>query len=399
MTGLLNWLGQIASLTHFNLKTIWDRTGSTAAALFGIAGVVAVLVAVLSIAQGFRHAMTVSGSPDTAIVLRSGADSEMMSGLGGPTTRIIAEMEGVARGVGGPLASAELFVVINLPKRTTGTDANVPLRGVEPPAFEVRNEMEIVQGRLFQWGRNEVIVGAGAALEFEGLDVGSKLQVGRNEWTVVGIFTANGGIAESEIWTDAAVLQPAYRRGNSFQAVYAKLESPGAFQAFKDRLTTDPRLNVQVVRQPDYYAEQSTMVTNLITGLGTLVAGLMGVGAVFGALNTMYTAVSSRTREIATLRALGFGGTPVVISVLLESLVLSLVGGSLGAGLAYVAFDGFRAATINWQSFSQVAFAFDVTPALLIQGILFAALIGLAGGLFPALRAARMPVATALREF
>ena len=399
MTGLLNWLGQIASLTHFNLKTIWDRTGSTAAALFGIAGVVAVLVAVLSIAQGFRHAMTVSGSPDTAIVLRSGADSEMMSGLGGPTTRIIAEMEGVARGVEGPLASAELFVVINLPKRTTGTDANVPLRGVEPPAFEVRNEMEIVQGRLFQWGRNEVIVGAGAALEFEGLELGSKLQLGRNEWTVVGIFTANGGIAESEIWTDAAVLQPAYRRGNSFQAVYAKLESPGAFQAFKDRLTTDPRLNVQVVRQPDYYAEQSTMVTNLITGLGTLVAGLMGVGAVFGALNTMYTAVSSRTREIATLRALGFGGTPVVISVLLESLVLSLVGGSLGAGLAYVAFDGFRAATINWQSFSQVAFAFDVTPALLIQGILFAALIGLAGGLFPAIRAARMPVATALREF
>jgi len=399
MTGLLNWLGQIASLTHFNLKTIWDRTGSTAAALFGIAGVVAVLVAVLSIAQGFRHAMTVSGSPDTAIVLRSGADSEMMSGLGGPTTRIIAEMEGVARGVEGPLASAELFVVINLPKRNTGTDANVPLRGVEPPAFEVRNEMEIVQGRLFQWGRNEVIVGAGAALEFEGLELGSKLQLGRNEWTVVGIFTANGGIAESEIWTDAAVLQPAYRRGNSFQAVYAKLESPGAFQAFKDRLTTDPRLNVQVVRQPDYYAEQSTMVTNLITGLGTLVAGLMGVGAVFGALNTMYTAVSSRTREIATLRALGFGGTPVVISVLLESLVLSLVGGSLGAGLAYVAFDGFRAATINWQSFSQVAFAFDVTPALLIQGILFAALIGLAGGLFPAIRAARMPVATALREF
>jgi len=399
MTGLLNWLGQIASLTHFNLKTIWDRTGSTAAALFGIAGVVAVLVAVLSIAQGFRHAMTVSGSPDTAIVLRSGADSEMMSGLGGPTTRIIAEMEGVARGVEGPLASAELFVVINLPKRNTVTDANVPLRGVEPPAFEVRNEMEIVQGRLFQWGRNEVIVGAGAALEFEGLELGSKLQLGRNEWTVVGIFTANGGIAESEIWTDAAVLQPAYRRGNSFQAVYAKLESPGAFQAFKDRLTTDPRLNVQVVRQPDYYAEQSTMVTNLITGLGTLVAGLMGVGAVFGALNTMYTAVSSRTREIATLRALGFGGTPVVISVLLESLVLSLVGGSLGAGLAYVAFDGFRAATINWQSFSQVAFAFDVTPALLIQGILFAALIGLAGGLFPAIRAARMPVATALREF
>ena len=398
MPGPLNWLRQIASLTQFNLKSIWGHKGSAAAALFGIAGVVAVLVAVLSIAQGFRHAMTVSGSPETAIVLRSGADTEMMSGLGGPTTRIIAEMEGVARGVEGPLASAELFVVINLPKRNTGTDANVPLRGVEPAAFQVRNGIEIVQGRRFEWGRNEVIAGAGAALEFEGLDVGSQLQVGKNAWTVVGVFTENGGISESEIWTDAAVLQPAYRRGNSFQAVYARLDSPDAFQEFKDRLTTDPRLNVKVVRQPEYYAEQSTMVTNLITGLGTLVASLMGVGAVFGALNTMYTAVSSRTREIATLRALGFGGAPVVISVLLESLVLALVGGSLGAGLAYVAFDGFRAATINWQSFSQVAFAFDVTPALLIQGVLFAALIGLAGGLFPAIRAARMPVATALRE-
>jgi len=398
MAGVLNWLRQVTSLTQFNLKSIWGHKGSAAAAVFGIAGVVAVLVAVLSIAQGFRHAMTVSGSPQTAIVMRSGADTEMMSGLGGPDTRIIADAEGVARGPDGPLASAELFVIINLPKRSTGTDANVPLRGVERPAFEVRNGIEIVQGRRFEWGRNEVIAGAGAAIEFEGLDVGSQIQVGKNAWTVVGVFTENGGISESEIWTDAAVLQPAYRRGNSFQAVYARLDSPDAFQDFKDRLTTDPRLNVKVLRQPEYYAEQSTMVTNLITGLGTLVASLMGVGAVFGALNTMYTAVSSRTREIATLRALGFGGVPVVVSVLLESLVLALVGGSLGAGLAYVVFDGFRAATINWQSFAQVAFAFDVTPGLLLQGILFAALIGLVGGLLPAIRAARLPVAAALRE-
>jgi len=398
MAGPLNWLRQVASLTQFNLKSIWGHKGSAAAAIFGIAGVVAVLVAVLSIAQGFRQAMTVSGSPETAIVMRSGADTEMMSGLGGPDTRIIADTEGVARGADGPLASAELFVIINLPKRSTGTDANVPLRGVERAAFEVRNCIEIVQGRRFEWGRNEVIAGAGAALEFEGLDVGSQIEVGKNAWTVVGVFTENGGISESEIWTDAAVLQPAYRRGNSFQAVYAKLESPDVFQEFKDRLTTDPRLNVKVLRQPEYYAEQSTMVTNLITGLGTLVASLMGVGAVFGALNTMYTAVSSRTREIATLRALGFGGAPVVVSVLLESLVLALVGGSLGAGLAYFAFDGFRAATINWQSFAQVAFAFDVTPRLLLQGVLFAALIGLVGGLLPAIRAARLPVAAALRE-
>jgi len=398
MAGPLNWLRQVVSLTQFNLKSIWGHKGSAAAALFGIAGVVAVLVAVLSIAEGFQRAMTVAGSPETAIVMRSGADSEMMSGLGGPDTRIIADTEGVARGAEGALASSELFVIINLPKRSTGTDANVPLRGVERPAFEVRRDLEIIEGRRFEWGRNEVIAGVGAALEFEGLEVGSQLQVGKNAWTVVGIFTENGGISESEIWTDAAVLQPAYRRGNSFQAVYARLDSADAFQDFKDRLTTDPRLNVKVLRQTDYYSEQSTMVTNLITGLGTLVASLMGVGAVFGALNTMYTAVSSRTREIATLRALGFGGVPVVVSILLESLLLALVGGSLGAGLAYVVFDGFRAATINWQSFAQVAFAFDVTPRLLVQGILFAALIGLVGGLLPAIRAARRPVAAALRE-
>ncbi len=398
MAGPINWLRQIVVLSQFNLRTVFSRKGSTVAAIFGIAGVVAVLVAVLSIAKGFRHAMTASGSPGTAIILRSGADSEMMSGLGGPTTRIIADTEGVARGTEGAIASAELFVIINMPMLSTGSDANVPLRGVEPAAFEVRDEIEIVEGRKFEWGKNEVIVGSGASLEFAGLEVGDRIPVGKEEWSVVGMFTANGGIAESEIWTDAAVLQPAYRRGNSFQAVYAKLDSPGAFQDFKDRLTTDPRLNVKVVRQSDYYANQSVMVTNLITGLGTLVAVLMGIGAVFGALNTMYTAVSSRTREMATLRALGFRGTPVVISVLVESLVLALVGGALGGGLAYIAFDGFRAATINWQTFSQVAFAFDVTPDLLVQGIVYAAIIGLFGGLFPAIRAARMPVATALRE-
>jgi putative ABC transport system permease protein len=262
----------------------------------------------------------------------------------------------------------------------------------------VRSDVVIEHGRAFEWGKNEVVVGTGAAREFAGLDLGRTIPVGRQEWTVVGVFSANGGLAESEIWTDAAVLQPAYRRGNSFQAVYARLESPGAFTTFKDRLTTDPRLNVKVVRQSEYYAEQSMMVVNLITGLGTLVAGLMGVGAVFGALNTMYGAVSSRSREIATLRALGFDTGAVVVSVLLEALSIALVGGAIGAGLAYVAFDGFRAATINWQSFSQVAFAFDVTPALLVRGIVYAALIGLVGGLLPAVRAVRLPIAQALRE-
>jgi putative ABC transport system permease protein len=222
--------------------------------------------------------------------------------------------------------------------------------------------------------------------------------VGRYEWPVVGIFSAGGGTAESEIWSDATVLQGAYNRGDTFQSVYVKLNSPAAFPQFKDSLTADPRLNVKVLRQTEYYAEQSTAVTKLITTLGFLIAFLMAIGAVFGALNTMYSAVSARTREIGTLRALGFGSGAVVVSVMLESLALALAGGTIGASLAYFAFNGFQTATMNWQSFSQVTFAFAVSPELLIQGIVWATLIGLVGGLFPAIRAARLPIAVALRE-
>ncbi len=394
---MINWLSRLASITKFSLLTLPERKGSALAAMFGITGVVAVLIGVLSIAQGFRQAMTVSGSPDTAIVLRSGADSEMMSILMKEDTRIIADAPGVLRTAQGPAASAELFVIIDLPKRSTGTDANVPMRGVESAVFQVREEVQIVAGRRFESGKNEVIVGRGAANEFKGLDLGAKLKVGQNEWTVVGQFTAKGGLPESEIWTDANVLQQAYRRGTSYQSVYAKLTSAAAFQSFTNALAADPRLNVKVVRQTEYYAEQSQMIYNLITVLGTLVASLMAVGAIFGALNTMYTAVSARTREIATLRALGFGGGTVALSVLIESMFLAFLGGVIGSVLAYVAFDGYRAATMNWQSFSQVAFAFAVTPQLLLQGIIYAALIGLIGGFFPAIRAARIPIAVGLR--
>ncbi len=394
----MNWLTQIIALTGVNVRTLHQRVGSSASAIFGIAGVVGVLIGVLSIAEGFRRAMTVSGKADTVLVMRSGSDTEMSSILDGDEAKVVSDVEGIARTNGVALASSELFVIINLPKRSTGTDANVPLRGIAPAAFDVRGDIEIVEGRGFEWGKNEIIAGIGAKNEFEGLGIGSSIPVGRQEWKVVGIFSANGGISESEIWTDAGVLQPAYRRGNTVQAVYARLESPDRFQDFKDRLTTDPRLNVMVVRQTDYYAEQSTAITGLITTVGTLVATLMGFGAVFGALNTMYSAVSSRTREIATLRALGFGSGAIVTSVLLEALLLAVIGGVVGAGLAYVAFDGFRTATMNWQSFSQVTFAFDVTPALLGQGIFYAVVIGLIGGLFPALRAARLPISAALRE-
>jgi putative ABC transport system permease protein len=398
MAALLNWLSQIAAVTKFGVLSLPQRRGAVGATVFGVAGVVLVFIGVLSIATGFRRAMTASGSPDAAIILRSGADTEMVSGFSREETRLIADAPGLARDARGPLSSAELFVIVSLAKRSTGTDANVPLRGVEAAAVAVRDNLKITSGRMFEWGKNEVIVGVGAAREFDGLEVGGSVKVGSARWPVVGMFTANGGVAESEIWCDAKVLQDAYHRGDSFQAVYARLASPNAFQPFKDALTTNPRLNVKVQRQSEHYAEQSTALTTLITTLGFLIALLMAIGAVFGALNTMYSAVATRTREIATFRALGFGGGAILLSLMIESLLVALVGGVIGSAAAFLAFNNFHAATMNWQSFSQVTFAFAVTPRLLLQGIGWAIGIGLLGGLFPALRAARIPIAAALRE-
>lgn len=393
----MNWISQIISVTSFSFRTIPQRLGSSSAAVFGIAGVVAVMVAVLSIAQGIMQMMDNSVAENNVVVLRSGANTEMMSWMTGPDVDIITNAPGIARNEDGVVLSPELFVVIDRPMRETGTAANVPLRGVQKMAFEVRDSFEIVEGRIFEWGLNEVIVGAGARRSFRGLELGSSIQVGQEQWPVVGIFEAGEGLAETEIWADSAVLQPAYQRGNTFQAIYATLDSNGSFQDFKDSLTSDPRLNVKAMRESEYYSTQSVTVTNLINGLGTIIAVIMGLGAIFGALNTMYTAVASRSREIATLRALGFGSGPVVISVLSESLLLAFAGGVIGAGLAWVFFDGYQANTLNWESFSQIAFSFDVTPTLLITGIVFAMFIGLLGGLLPAIKAARQPVAVALR--
>jgi putative ABC transport system permease protein len=396
--GPTGWIFQVVVVAWLNLRTVTQRLTSSLVAVVGIAGVVAVFVAVLSMAEGFRATMATTGSPDTAIVMRSGADSEMVSLLTRDDARIIADAPGVLRDAQGPVVSAELFVIVDLPKRNTGTTANVGLRGVHDTVFAVRPKVRIVEGRAFQSGRNEIIAGRGAARQFAGLDIGSELRWGQNQWTVVGIFDSGGTLSDSELWCDAGVLAPAYRRGNSYQTVFARLESPAAFAAFKDALTTDPRVNLKVVRETDYFAEQSTMVSSLITTLGTLIAGLMGVGAVFGAVNTMYSAVASRTREIATLRALGFGGGPVAVSVVAESLCLSLVGGLIGGLIAYAAFNGYQTSTINWQSFSQVAFAFAVTPALIVRGVIYALAMGLLGGVLPAVRAARLPIVTALRE-
>jgi putative ABC transport system permease protein len=395
---MFNWLSQLFSVTQVNLRSIPERKGAALAAAVGIAGVVAVFVGVLSIAEGFRAAMKVPGADDVAIVLRSGADTEMTSGLTHDDTRLIADASGIARNAQGPLASAELFVIINLPKRSTGTDANVPFRGVGQAALEVRGDIRITEGRKFEPGRNEIIVGAGAARAFAGLEVGKKIRISQTEWEVVGAFSGGGGAAESELWTDAAVLQPAYHRGDTFQSVYAKLTSRSAFDQFKDTLTTNPQLKVRVLRESEFLADQSEMLTRFIRTIGFYIAFIMALGAIFGALNTMYSAVSARTREIATLRALGFGTGPVIVSVLMESLALALAGGAVGAIAAYLAFNGFKASTINWQTFSQIAFAFRVTPVLLVLGVAWAVLIGLIGGLFPAIRAARLPIAAALRE-
>ena len=394
----MNWFSQVFAIALFNLRSLPERKGAAVSAAVGIAGVAAVLVGVLAIAQGFRSAMTASGNPDTAIILRSGADSEMTSNFTRDEVRLISDAPGIARGANGVMASNELFVIIDLPKRTTGTSSNVPLRGVDVAAFDVRSEIAMVQGRRFELGKNEVVVGAGAARAFAGLDVGQSIKIGMNTWNIVGVFTAGGGLAESEIWTDAAVLQPAYNRPEGYQSVYAKLISADAYDAFKDALTTNPQLKVKVARLSDHYAEQSTATADFITTIGVFIASMMALGALVGALNTMYSAVSSRTREIATLRALGFGSGPVVISVLTESMALALIGGLLGAGIAYLAFDGYQAATMNFQSFSQVTFAFAVTAPLVFIAVVGSAVLGLVGGLLPAIRAARMPISSALRE-
>jgi putative ABC transport system permease protein len=393
-----NWISQIVSVTGFGLRTIPERKGASIAATFGIAAVVMVFVGVLSIAAGFRSAMTSTGRKDIAIVLRDGARNEMSSGLSRDDVRVIKDAPGLARENREPLASAELFVIINIPKRSTGTDANVPFRGVEAAAPSVRGDVKIVRGRMFERGRNEAIAGVSAAREFAGLDVGHTLKLGKSEWNVVGIFSANGGMSESEMWADTTVLQSAYQRGDSYQTVYAKLASPESFQSFSNSLASNPQIKVNVVRQDEFYAEQSSITTQFISVLGTIIAVIMAVGALIGALITMYNAVATRGREIATLRALGFGATPVVCSVLLESLALALAGGIIGGAAAYVAFDGYSAATMNFQTWSQIAFAFAVTPALLLQAIAGAAVIGLIGGLFPAIRAARLPIAAALRD-
>ena len=382
----------------YNLRSVRVRWTSTVVAVLGVAGTVGVFVAMLSLARGFKVTVASSGSAGNAIIRRAGSSSEMDGAIALDQVRVVEVAPGVARSDVGPLVSPEVVVVASFKLRSTGTDANVQVRGVSPKALQVRRSIKIINGRFFQPALTELVVGKNAALAYSGLTVGNTVRFGGGAWKVVGIFDAGGSAFDSEIWGGADVINQIYKRPrNIFQSVTVHLASPAAFDTFKQALISDPRLTLQVDREVDYYEKQSRSVTTLIVVLGSLIAAVMGVGAVFCALNTMYSAVSERSREIATMRALGFSAFSVVISFLIEAVLVALVGGVLGC-LAVLPLNGLTTGTVNWQTFSHLAFAFRITPLLLAGGLLFAALMGILGGVPPAIRAVRRPVAQALRE-
>ncbi len=381
----------------YNLRSARARWPSSLVAVIGIAGTVAVFVAMLALARGFRATVVSSGLPDNAIVQQGGSDSEMTSALEIEAVRVIEDAAQVARRGSEPLVSAEVVVIAALPLRGTGSDANVQMRGVSPRVTAVRDNVRVAEGRFFTPGLYEILVGRNARSAYAGLDLGADVRIGPGTWKVVGIFDAGGSAFDSEIWADADVLNGNYQRpAGVFQSVTARLRSADQFDAFKAALESDPRLQVQVVREQDFYAQQSQLVTTLITVLGGLVAIVMGLGAIIGALNTMYSAVAERAREIAVLRALGFGGGSIVLSFLAESMWIALVGGLVGC-LVVLPVNGITTGTINWQTFSHLSFAFRITPDLLGLGMMFALLMGVVGGLPPAIRAARANVAVTLR--
>jgi putative ABC transport system permease protein len=370
---------------------------SSLVAVLGIAGTVGVFVAMLALARGFRATVVSSGLPQNAIVQQAGADAEMTSALIIDAVRIIEDAPQVVRSGSEPLVSPEVVVIAALPLRGTDSDANVQMRGVSPRVVAVRDNVRIVAGRLFQPGLYEIVVGQNAARAYAGLDMDAQVRIGPGTWTVVGLFDAGGSAFDSEIWADADVLNVNYQRPKGvFQSVTARLTSAQDFAAFEATLTRDPRLQVQATREPAYYEGQSRTVTTLITVLGGLVAIVMALGAILGALNTMYSAVSERSREIAVLRALGFRRRSIVASFLFESMVIAFVGGVLGC-LLVLPVNGITTGTINWQTFSHLSFAFRITPDLLLFGLVFALFMGVLGGLPPAIRAARANVATTLR--
>ncbi len=385
-------INQIYQITLMNLKNMPSRLGSSSVIVVGIAGVVGVLVAILAMAAGFTATLQRGGSPDRAIILRgTSSTGELSSSIDTRSMEYIRSLEGIE------LASGELYLVVDIPKRSNQSPANLIIRGVEPDAFAIRPEVTIVEGRNFEPGRNEIIAGRGANREFQGIDLGADVELRQSKWTIVGLFEAEGSAYESEIWTDMATAQSAFRMLGRVSSMRVKLTDASMIDALAAEFEENPQLNLSLTSEEEYFRNQSEGLTTVIETFGYAVAVIMAIGAVFAALNTMYAAVSSRTVEIATLRALGFGAAPVVISVMIESIVLAIFGGLLGAAIAYLGFNGYTVSTLNQGSFSQIAFDFAVTPELIRNGILWALALGFFGGLFPALRAARLPITLALR--
>jgi len=383
----------------YNFRSIRARWTSTIVAILGIAGTVGVFVAMLSLARGFRATLVASGSPDDALVMRAGSTSEMMGGITLDSVKLVQDKPGVARDASGqPLVTQEVVGVIPIPLISTGTDANVEARGVSPNVLEIRKFVKIVQGRMFHSGLDEIVVGKNASKTYQGLTLGNTVNFGGVHWNVVGVFDAGGSSFDSEVWCDARILNEVLKRPeNIFQSATVHLTSPAAFNQFKDSITSDPQLNLEVEREVDYYAKQSSAMTQLITVLGGLVAAVMAIGAVFGALNTMYSAVAERGREIATMRALGFSSWNVILSFLFEALLISFIAGIIGC-VVVLPLNGMTTQTMNFSTFSNIAFAFKITFNLLVMGVIFALAMGVLGGLLPAVRAALRPVAISLRE-
>ncbi|MEZ5442089.1 MAG: ABC transporter permease [Lysobacterales bacterium] len=384
-------LSQILAITMLNLRSLGSRLGASMVIIIGIAGVVGVLIALLAMARGFEATLGQTGRDDRALVLRGGATAELNSGLSADQRQVIAD----TRGLDGPLRSAgELMVISEFPSKARGGSVNVSLRGVEPTGFDIRPEFRMVEGRRFEPGLQEVIVGADALALFEGVSIGSNVRFRGSDWTIVGVFET-GDAHDSELWVDLATAQAAFGR-TGVSSVLVQLESADRFDAFAETLKDDPRLNVDVEREREHFSSQSEQFATLIGVLATVVGIIMGLGALFAALNTMYSAVSTRTTEIATLRALGFGSLPVTVSVIVESMALALLGGVAGAAISWLLFNGYSVSTLG-AGFTQVAFQFQVSPPLMLQGLLIALTLGFLGGLLPAIRAARVPVTVALR--
>jgi putative ABC transport system permease protein len=388
---------QIAAVTLINVKSIPQRFWTSLSTVVAVALVVVVLLSFLAMANGFQRTLKSAGAEDIAIILRGGSQSEINSVITREQVRLIEDGPGVAHGADGkPLVSAELYIVVDGIKRSSQTKANLPLRGIGEEGAAIRRNIKLIAGRMFNPGANEIVVGKSLLSQFQGFDLGERVKFLTTRWNVVGVFAADGSVFESEIWGDLPVVQSLFNRNNVFQTIRTRIESPAAFAELKHYADSDPRLKLDVKTEQEYFAEQSSQTSDLIQKLGWPLAIAMALGALAGALNTMYSSVAARSVEIATLRAIGFRGFPAFVGTLAESLLLAAIGGSLGAIATYLVFDGFTASTLG-AGFTQVVFSFKLTPGLVAQGLVLALIVGLIGGLLPAIRAARMPIVQGLQ--